>query len=63
MLGVIIGIILLLLLIGLVVLQAAIEWGGFDASKIIKDKDEKPQKQQVKITKKTTKNIKRKGKK
>ncbi len=62
MLGVIIGVILLLLLIGLVVLQAAIEWGGFDTGKIIKEKEEKPKKQGKFVTK-TVKKIKRKGKK
>ncbi len=33
-LGVIIGVLLLLLLIGLVVLQGMIEWGGFDTDKL-----------------------------
>jgi hypothetical protein len=39
MLGVFIGVVLLLLLIGLVVLQGMIEWGGFDTDKFFKLKD------------------------
>jgi hypothetical protein len=35
MIGVILGILLLLLLIGLVVLQGMIEWGGFDIEKFL----------------------------
>lgn len=69
MLGVIIGVILLLLLIGLVVLQAMIEWGGFDTGKIIKEVEEKS-KDKVKtksskkeVTAKSIKNKIRKGKK
>ncbi len=62
MLGVTIGIILLLLLVGLVVLQAAIEWGGFDTEKIIKEKEEKS-KLPKKVAVKSIKKIKRKGKK
>jgi len=38
MIGVTLGALLLLLLIGLVVLQGLIEWGGFDFDKIIKKK-------------------------
>ncbi|MFP4466755.1 MAG: hypothetical protein ACLFP1_06875 [Candidatus Goldiibacteriota bacterium] len=38
MVGVTLGALLLLLLIGLVVLQGLIEWGGFDFDKIIKKK-------------------------
>ncbi|HRU39982.1 MAG TPA: hypothetical protein P5511_08900 [Candidatus Goldiibacteriota bacterium] len=43
-LGVIIGVILLLLLIGLVVLQAMIEWGNFDPDKLFakKQTEKKP---------------------
>jgi 2-iminoacetate synthase ThiH len=62
MLGVIIGVILLLLLIGLVVLQAAIEWGGFDTGKIIKEEEKKPEKSK-KVIVKGVKKINRKGKK
>ena len=62
MLGVTIGVLLLLLLIGLVVLQAAIEWGGFDTEKIIPEKQEK-QKSSKKTAAKQVKKIKRKGKK
>jgi len=39
MLGVFIGVVLLLLLIGLVVLQGAIEWGKFDFDSIFKKKE------------------------
>jgi len=66
-LGVIIGVILLLLLIGLVVLQAMIEWGNFDPDKLFAKKKEeepdqkKPVKKSVKPAKKPAK--KAKGKK
>lgn len=49
--GVIIGIILLLVLIGLVVLQGMIEWGGFDTDKLTnfgKTKDEPADKDEKK---------------
>lgn len=61
MVGVIIGVILLILLIGLVVLQGAIEWGGFDSGIKAKEKEEKSKKQ-IKIIAKSTKKIKRKVK-
>ena len=35
-LGVIIGVLLLILLVGLVVLQGLIEWGGFDTDRLFK---------------------------
>jgi len=38
MVGVILGVLLLLLLIGLVVLQGMIEWGGFDFEKFMNKK-------------------------
>jgi hypothetical protein len=72
-LGVIIGILLLLLLIGLVVLQGMIEWGGVDTDKWFggeKAKDSAPLKEDkkevskpiVKSAKKTTaKPAKKKG--
>lgn len=65
MLGVTIGVILLILLIGLVVLQGAIEWGGFDSSKKANEKEEKPKKQvkQTKVMVKPAKKTNRKGKK
>jgi Na+-transporting methylmalonyl-CoA/oxaloacetate decarboxylase gamma subunit len=64
MLGVTIGVILLILLVGLVVLQGAIEWGGFDPEKIMnknKKEEKSPKKENVILEK--TKKIKRKGKK
>ncbi|MEI7541914.1 MAG: hypothetical protein WCJ94_01500 [bacterium] len=72
-LGVIIGVILLLLLIGLVVLQGMIEWGGFDTDKLFggkKSKDEAPGKEDKRVfskplvkglKKKTVKPTKKKG--
>jgi hypothetical protein len=50
-LGVIIGVLLLLLLIGLVVLQGMIEWGGLDTDKWFggnKLKDAAPAKEDIK---------------
>ena len=50
-LGVIIGVLLLLLLIGLVVLQGMIEWGGLDTDKLFggnKLKDAAPAKEDTK---------------
>ncbi|MBP7792357.1 MAG: hypothetical protein KA120_04780 [Candidatus Goldbacteria bacterium] len=69
MLGVTIGVILLILLIGLVVLQGAIEWGGFDPEKIMNKnkKEEKSTKKEdikkEKVISTKTKKINRKGKK
>jgi hypothetical protein len=44
MLGVLIGLTLLIILIGLVVLQGMIEWGGFDPDKFFKKGDGKSKK-------------------
>lgn len=67
MLGVIIGVVLLLLLIGLVVLQGMIEWGGFDPDKFFKPKEGAgagPGKKPAAKTKKPAKSTKKgKGKK
>ena len=54
-LGVIIGVLLLLLLIGLVVLQGMIEWGGLDTDKWFggnKSKDAAPAKEDTKTVSK-----------
>lgn len=66
MVGVILGVLLLLLLIGLVVLQAMIEWGNFDLDKFFGKKEEpkkiEPKKSTMKTKKPAIKKIK-KGKK
>lgn len=69
MVGVILGVLLLLLLIGLVVLQAMIEWGNFDLDKFFGKKEEptkiepkKSTKSKMKTKKPIIKKIK-KGKK
>ena len=62
-LGVIIGILLLLLLIGLVVLQGMIEWGGVDTDKWFggeKTKDLAPAKEDVKVVSKPLAKISKK---
>ncbi len=72
MVGVILGVLLLLLLIGLVVLQGMIEWGGFDFEKFMnkkgqtepakteikKEEEKKPAKSAVKKSPKTAKTTK-----
>jgi len=77
MVGVILGVLLLLLLIGLVVLQGMIEWGGFDFEKFMNKKgqaapakaeikkaeDKKPAKSAVKKSPKTAKTAKTAAKK
>jgi len=55
MIGVILGILLLLLLIGLVVLQAMIEWGNFDLDKFFGKKQEPAKIEPKNITKKAKK--------
>jgi len=55
MIGVILGILLLLLLIGLVVLQAMIEWGNFDLDKFFGKKQELAKIEPKNITKKAKK--------
>jgi len=55
MIGVILGILLLLLLIGLVVLQAMIEWGNFDLDKFFGKKQESAKIEPKNITKKAKK--------
>lgn len=66
LLGVIIGVLLLLLLIGLVVLQGMIEWGGVDTDKWFggeKSKDLVPAKEDIKAVSKPlvkTKTVKNK---
>jgi hypothetical protein len=49
--GILIGVVLLLLLIGMVVLQGMIEWGGFDIGNMInfsKSKDAPADKEELK---------------
>jgi hypothetical protein len=62
--GVILGILLLLLLIGLVVLQGMIEWGGFDLDKWFGKKTQgKDKAKETKKPAKKAKKAKKKGKK
>lgn len=61
MLGVIIGVILLVLLVGLVVLQGMIEWGGLDTDRIFAKKEGAKTKA-VKPAKKAAKKPAKKGK-